>query len=122
MPTSLNEVYKAIGTLTAEVAALRRDILDSENRAADNTRKADQSRGAIHRRMDELVTDVGTLKTDVLGMKRDIRDTKEVTDEVRRWKLMGLGALGVTGLAASAVTALLVKYWTAITTWFRGLG
>ncbi|WP_069059792.1 DUF1515 family protein [Sinorhizobium sp. RAC02] len=32
-----------------------------------------------------------------------VAELKPATDEVRQWKLMGIGALGVTGLAAMAL-------------------
>ncbi|MGO4641731.1 DUF1515 family protein [Mesorhizobium sp. 2RAF45] len=37
-----------------------------------------------------------------------------------RWKLMGLGALGVTGMAATALASLVTAYWTDIWRALRG--
>ena len=39
----------------------------------------------------------------VLAIGTDVAEMKPVTDDVRRWKLMGIGALGVTGIAAMAL-------------------
>lgn len=119
--TSLNEVFKAIGTLTAEVAALRRDIQDSDTRAIDSSRRADEHRTAIHRRVDDLVSEVGSLKTDMVTVKRDLSDTKSVTEDVKRWKLMGLGALGVTGIAASALSAAVTYFWSDLVRLLRNI-
>ncbi|MEZ0000693.1 hypothetical protein ABIA18_002490 [Sinorhizobium fredii] len=33
----------------------------------------------------------------------NVAEMKPVTDDVKRWKLMGIGALGVTGIAAMAL-------------------
>lgn len=45
---------------------------------------------------------------------------KEVTAVVTRRKLMGLGALGVTGMAAAAVASLVRPYWADIWRTLRG--
>lgn len=118
---SLNEVYKAIGTLTAEVSSLRRDIQESDQRTADSNRRADEHRAVVHRRVDELVAEMGGLKTDMVTVKRDLSDAKAVTEEVKRWKLMGLGALGVTGIAAGAIGSAVTYFWSDLLRLFRGM-
>ncbi|WP_246723815.1 DUF1515 family protein [Rhizobium sp. ARZ01] len=47
--------------------------------------------------MDELVSRVGHLETGVSELKDDVGEMKPVTEDVKRWKLMGIGALGVKG-------------------------
>jgi hypothetical protein len=63
---------------------------------------------------------MGDLKTDVATMKTDVADTKSVTDDVKKWKMMGMGALGVTGIAAGAVASFVTAYWTEIAKLLRG--
>lgn len=77
--------------------------------------KADESRAAVHRRIDDVVDEMGAVKSDIGGFKSDLKamsktvqGTKDVTDEVRRWKLMGLGALGVVGMGGTALGAAIV--------------
>jgi len=77
-----------------------RRIEEGADRAED---KAAESRTAVHRRMDELVGRVGHLETSTATIVADVAEMKPVTDDVRRWKLMGIGALGVTGIAAMAL-------------------
>jgi cell division GTPase FtsZ len=124
---SLHEVYKAIGMLTAEVTGLRRDIQQAETRAQDSTRRADEHRAVVHRRVDDLIEEVGevkvdmaTVKVDMATMRTDVADTKSVTDDVKRWKLMGIGALFVTGLAASAVASAITYFWSDLLRLLRG--
>jgi chromosome segregation ATPase len=102
-PTSLNDIYRAIGTLSAQVEGLRRDIDASERRAGAENREADEKRAQVHRRMDDLVNEVGDIKTDIATITTQVTDSKKVTDEVKKWKLMGLGALGVVGIAGTAL-------------------
>lgn len=120
MATSLHDLYRAIGALTSEVTALRRDLQESDTRATESNRRADEHRATVHRRVDELVTEVDGIKTDIVTMKRDLADTKEVTEEVKRWKLMGLGALGVTGLAAGFIGSAFTYFWTDLMRLLRG--
>jgi hypothetical protein len=116
MTTKLDDISEAIGSLRAEVAGLRRDFQTSELRAVDH-------RSGVHRRMDNLVSEVSgvkvelaVVKEDVTDVKGDIADMKPVTDDVRRWKLMGIGALGVTGIAAAAIASIVTAYWSKIVT------
>ncbi|WP_457584622.1 DUF1515 family protein [Ensifer canadensis] len=53
--------------------------------------------------MDELVGRVGHLETSTATIVSDVAEMKPVTDDVKRWMLMGIGALGVTGIAAMAL-------------------
>ena len=57
----------------------------------------------VHSRMDQLVDRVGHLEASVTTIGEDVSEMKPVTDDVKRWKLMGIGALGVTGIAAMAL-------------------
>lgn len=112
--TSLHQIFEAIGTLRAEVSGLRRDIQEGERRAVDSTKRADDHRAAIHKRVDELVEDVGLLATKVSGMESTVSDSKLVTDEVKAWKQRGIGALFVTGIASAAISSTVVGflvYW-----------
>ncbi|WP_337128209.1 DUF1515 family protein [Mesorhizobium sp. Cs1321R2N1] len=53
-------------------------------------------------------------------MNANMTSVKEVTAEVTRWKLMGLGTLGVTGMAAAALASLVTAYWSDIWRVLRG--
>ena len=53
--------------------------------------------------LDQLVDRVGDVEVSVSSIGADVAEMKPVTDDVKRWKLMGIGALGVTGIAAMAL-------------------
>lgn len=114
MSQSLNDLYQAIGATTAEIKALRRDLSETEKRSEEGARKADEQRAVIHRRVDELVGEVGTIKVNLVSIQSDVSDAKSVTDDVTRWKQMGMGALAVTGIAAGAVSSAITYWWDAI--------
>lgn len=47
--------------------------------------------------------DESVLEGDVGAITGQVADSKVVTDEVRKWKLMGIGALGVVGIGGTAL-------------------
>lgn len=75
-------------------------ILEGMRRSEE---KSDVSRTSMHRRMDDIVERVGKVETSIVTVQDDVKEMKPVTDDVRRWKLMGLGALGVIGFGGMAM-------------------
>ena len=57
----------------------------------------------MHRRMDEVVDRVAKVENTASAVQDDIKEMRPITDDVRRWKLMGLGALGMIGIAGMAL-------------------
>ncbi|WP_018240120.1 DUF1515 family protein [Ensifer sp. BR816] len=89
-------VHQQLGTLIAEVKNLREDFRRSQDRS-------DAGRVSMDQRMDELVERVRTLEGSVTLVKEEIAEMKPVTEEVRKWKLIGMGALGVIGIGGAAL-------------------
>jgi hypothetical protein len=77
-----------------------REIKDAQMRADD---KSTQSRAVVHRRMDEMVSHVGALERNISTVQADVADMKPVTNDVKRWKLIGIGALGMIGIGGIAL-------------------
>ncbi|HEV7306429.1 MAG TPA: DUF1515 family protein [Ensifer sp.] len=96
-------VHRQLGELVAGMRALQESIHRVEEGARRAEDKSAFSHAGVHRRMDQLADRVSELETSVSAIGSDISDMKPVTDDVRRWKLMGIGALGVTGIAAMAL-------------------
>jgi hypothetical protein len=83
-----------------EVLAGLRNLQDAFHRSEA---KSDASRAAMHQRMDQLVDRVGKVEGAVVAVQEDVSEMRPVTDDVKRWKLMGLGALGVIGIGGMAM-------------------
>lgn len=62
-----------------------------------------KQRAVVHRRMDGIVAEVGDIKTDIATITGQVKDSKVVTDQVKQWKLMGMGALAVVGIGGTAL-------------------
>lgn len=89
-------VHQQLGTLIAEVKNLREDFRRAEDRS-------EAGRALLNRRAEELVGRVGTLEGAMAVVKADIAEMKPVTEDVRKWKLMGMGALGVIGIGGASL-------------------
>ncbi|MBB4231538.1 DUF1515 family protein [Rhizobium mongolense] len=89
-------LHQQMGEVLAEIRNLRDAFRQSEI-------KSDNSRATMHQRMDMLVDRVATVESNVVAVQTDIKEMKPVTDDVVRWKLMGIGALAVIGIGAMAM-------------------
>ncbi|MCT7665649.1 DUF1515 domain-containing protein [Shinella kummerowiae] len=96
-------LHQQMGELIASTRAMQEDLRRIEDKLQRSEDKSEESRAKMHRRVDDVVGNVSDVKTSVATLEKDVKEMKPVTDEVRRWKLMGMGALGVTGLAAMAL-------------------
>ncbi len=96
-------VHRQLGELVAGMHGLQESLRRVEEQSRRSEDKATESRAGMHRRMDEMVNRVGQVETSVSSLKDDVSDMKPVTDDVRRWKLMGIGALGMIGIGGIAL-------------------
>ncbi|MCD2184591.1 DUF1515 family protein [Rhizobium sp. GN54] len=91
-------VHRQLGELAEGMRGMQQSLRRIEESGQRSEDKSAESRAVVHKRMDELVSRVGDLETGMSGMKDDVAEMKPVTDDVKRWKLMGIGALGVIGI------------------------
>lgn len=96
-------VHRQLGELVAGMHGLQDSIRRMEEASRRSEDKSEASRAVVHRRLDEVVDRVGKVESSIVTVQEDVSEMKPVTDEVRRWKLMGMGALAVTGVAAMAL-------------------
>ncbi|TCN30363.1 DUF1515 family protein [Sinorhizobium americanum] len=89
-------IHQQLGTLIAEVKNLRDDFRRSED-------KSDRSRTKTHERIDDLVDRIAKIETAIVTQREDIDEMKPVTAQVRKWQLMGMGALAVVGIGGAAM-------------------
>lgn len=100
---SNQEIFRAIGELTESVKGLRRDVQAGETRSVETARRADEHRSAMHKRVDDMVAEFGSLESRMASMESTVAESKMITDDVRKWRLMGMGALGVVGIGGTAL-------------------
>lgn len=96
-------VHRQLGELVAGMHSLQESLKRVEDQSRRSEDRAAESRAAVHRRMDEMVNRVGSVETSVSSLKEDVAEMKPVTDDVRRWRLMGIGALSMIGIGGVAL-------------------
>lgn len=96
-------LHQQMGELIAISRALQDDIRRLEDKMQRSDDRSDASRAKMHSRIDEVVGTVGGVQTSVATLEKDVKDMQPVTDEVRRWKLLGMGALGMMGIGGIAL-------------------
>lgn len=94
MTDSNNE--RTLGILLAKVENIESSLERAE-------RKTDENRAVVHRRLDDMVTRVGSVEGDLRMVTNDIAEMRPVTDEVKKWKIMGMTAIAIVGLGGSAL-------------------
>ncbi|MCR5859737.1 DUF1515 domain-containing protein [Mesorhizobium sp. J428] len=128
MPASLNDIYRALGELTATIKAVNDKVDRISGEMTASEANANASRANVHRRLDEaatrtanLETDMAGVKTDMAGVKKVVTDIQAVTDDVvaMRQKAAGAGTLGhwliKIGIGVVAFAGWLVSLYTWIT-------
>lgn len=111
-------LLEATQSMQRDITEIRRDIKESDARASlsyeQSEQRAAQSRAKMYAKADEMSDRIAKTEVSVKSLTADMTEVKSVTAEVTRWKLMGLGALGVTGMAAAAVASFITAYWQDI--------
>ncbi|MDQ1183597.1 DUF1515 family protein [Agrobacterium larrymoorei] len=93
-------LHQKIGEMLAMQVALKESVQRVEEQARRSEDKADESRAVVHRRLDEMVNRVGEVEQTVAIVKEDVTEMKPHTDDLKRWKLMGVGAFTMMGIGA----------------------
>ena len=103
-----------LAELAVEIRHLREDINEMKSQTQRDQDRADASRAKVHVRLDDVARSVTVLeeqrKTDAEQIKKvgdatskRIDSVEEVTNEVRRWKIMGITSITVVGIGAAAL-------------------
>lgn len=110
-------LLEATANMQRDITEIRRDIKESDARASLSYEQSEQRAAASRSRLYERVS---ATETAVSKLNDDMTEVKKVTAEVTRWKLMGMGALGVTGVAFASLGSVVTYYWSDIIRALRG--
>lgn len=112
-------VHRQLGELVAGIHGLQDSIRRMEEASRRSDDKSEASRAVVHRRLDEVVDRVGKMEGVVDQVKDEVTEMKPVTDDVRKWKLMGIGALGVVGIGGTALGVSIAGFLDNISRFFH---
>lgn len=96
-------MHRQLGELTASMHGLQESMRRVEEQSRRSEDKSDQSRAVVHKRMDEMVNRVHSVEKTMAVVQEDVAEMKPVTDDIKRWKLMGVGGMTVIGFGAMAL-------------------
>lgn len=94
-PTEMNTLNRLLGNLEAGVEALGKRF----DRLEERMDERDYTLNDMQNAADAVARDVRYLKDVITD------DVKPVTDDVKRWRLMGMGAIGIIGVGGAAFGA-----------------
>lgn len=103
-----------LAELAVEIRHLRDDITEMKSQTQRDQDKADISRAKVHARLDQVAKSVTVLeeqrktdteKLDALGeaTSKRLESVEVVTNEVKRWKIMGMTSISIVGIGAAAL-------------------
>lgn len=101
MANELDGISRLLGNIESTITGLTARFDRLENRMDES----DETLNDIQNTLAAATDDTRYLK-DVL-----LKDIKPVTDDVRRWRLMGMGALAIVGIGGASVGSALVWVW-----------
>lgn len=107
MAVGLEDIYRAIGELTARVNALSEDQKESAQEARDSRHKVANAAMATSA---QLMTLEHRLKT----VEDTVKRLEPFAEKADRWEQRGLGAIAAAGMIGSGATALLVYFKASI--------
>lgn len=111
-------LLEATANMQRDITEIRRDIKESDARASLSYEQSEQRAAASRSKLYERVS---ATESAVAKLNDDMTEVKKVTAEVTRWKLMGMGALGVTGVAFASLGSVVTYYWSDIIRALRGV-
>lgn len=113
--TTMNELNRAIGELTAEVRGLRRDVQEDRTVAANH-------RQSIREELSNIVLRQTHIEADVLSLKNKVEGMEKVTVEVTtlRTKAEGAGTVGRWLLRIGIAIVSFAGWAAGLYTWMTG--
>jgi len=92
-----------LAEMRIEIRHIREDVSEMKEDHKERHDKADEGRARMHQRLDVVVERVGALEGRQSAVSATIADMKTVTDEVKRWKIMGVTSLSIAGIGAATL-------------------
>lgn len=92
-----------LAELAVEIRHLREDINEMKSQTQRDQDKADVSRAKVHARLDEVAKSVTVLEEQRRADADRLVSVEAVTNEVKRWKIMGMTSISIVGIGAAAL-------------------
>lgn len=106
-------IEATLAELAVEIRHMRDDITEMKAQTQRDQDRAGQSRDKVHARLDDVAksvtvleeqrkTDADRLDTIAAAIASRLDSVETVTNEVKRWKIMGMTSISIVGIGAAA--------------------
>ncbi len=101
MANDIDNISMLLGDIRGSLRALESKVDTNNNRAEASSAKVMATLEEQDERLDELADSSRLMRTELTGITTTVTDSKMVTDDVKRWRQLGLGIIGLVGIAAA---------------------
>jgi len=110
--SELASIHEKLGRLLANAETLRSDIDGLKETLVKNNETSSEGRRRIYEAVEALDDRIVELEREVAPLSKTMREEViPAVDDMRRLKAMGLGYLGLAGLAGSSLTGGFIALW-----------
>lgn len=105
MANDIDNISMLLGDIRGSLRALESKVDTNNNRAEASSTKMMATLEEQDDRLGELADDSRLMRTELTHLTSMATDSKMVTDDVKRWRQLGLGIIGLVGVGAAWVGA-----------------
>lgn len=105
MANDIDNISMLLGDIRGSLRALESKVDTNNNRAEASSAKVMATLEEQDERLDGMVHDTRLMRDQLAGVTVIANDSKLVTDDVKRWRQLGLGIIGLVGVGAAWVGA-----------------
>lgn len=105
MANDIDNISMLLGDIRGSLRALESKVDTNNNRAETASAKVMATLEEQDERLDGLAHDSRLMRSELTGLADIVTDSKMVTDDVKRWRQLGLGVIGLVGVGAAWVGA-----------------
>lgn len=105
MANDIDNISMLLGDIRGSLRALESKVDTNNHRAETASAKVMATLEDQDDRLDTLAHDSRLMRAELTGLTSTVTDSKMVTDDVKRWRQLGLGIIGLVGVGAAWVGA-----------------
>ena len=119
MVDEIHNISLLLGNIQAGLQALDRKVDTNNSRAEAASAKMLSALDDHDTRLDALANDSREMREQLDLVAQTAKDSKEVTDDVKRWRQLGVGIIGIVGIGAAWVGANGAVIFDAVMHWLK---
>src|SRR5512134_3568575 len=99
MANDIDNISMLLGDIRGSLRALESKVDTNNHRAETASAKVMSTLEDQDDRLDALADSSRLMRAELTGLNTIVTDSKLVTDDVKRWRQLGLGIIGLVGIA-----------------------